>query len=337
MLSSKIRAVIDQHPEFSGVVLVQQAGETVFEGAYGRANRADDIPNTVSTRFATASGTKTFTSLAVCQLVEQGKLSFDTLLNECVTEDYPQKDAPVTLHHVLSHTSGLPDYYDEEQSDEALLEVWAARTVARVRHPRDVLSLFPDRPLKFAPGTGFSYNNGAYVLLGLVIEGASGMSYHDYVTEHVFRRAGMENSGFFPLDELPSGTAQGYMEPQGLRTNVYALPELALPDGGAFVTAPDMAHFWDAMRNHRLLSPENTARMMQPHTQAPTHGSNRWYGYGLWMTRDGDDVVQYDVLGGDAGVGFLSRYAPGSDLVATVACNDSMTVWPLLHDLGPLL
>lgn len=336
MNSEDIQAVITAHPDFSGVVLIRKAGQIVYGRGLGFANRAEGIPNTLHTRFATASGTKTFTAVSVCQLVDQGKIAFDTLIKDCVSQDFPLKDSLVTVHHLLSHTSGLPDYYDEELPEELIQKRWDNRPIARVRRPVDVLPLFPNDPIKFAPGERFNYNNGGYILLGLVIEAASGMAYPDYVTENIFRRAGMDDSGFFPLNALPPRAALGYLETEGYATNIYALPEVALSDGGAFVTAVDMGRFWHALRNFQLLTPETTARMMQPHVEANDDGT-RCYGYGLWLSGEKSEHEFFHALGGDAGVAFVSRVYPHSEIEMTVIGNDDKGLWSVISPLTELV
>lgn len=333
MKHEDIETVVAAHPTFSGVVLVREAGRTIYERAMGYANRAEAISNTPDTRFATASGAKTFTAVAVCQLVERGKLAFDTPIRDCVPQDFPCKDGPATVHHLLCHTGGLPDYYDEDLPAEELRRRWDARPVTRVRRPADVLPLFPEGPVKFAPGARFSYSNGGYVLLGLAIEAASGMAYADYVTEHVLKRAGMADSGFFSLRALPPRAAFGYLKPDGLETNVDALPEVALPDGGAFVTAEDMSRFWQALRAFHLLGPETTARMMHPHAQASPRSPEHWYGYGLWLLRRDDAIVRLQASGVDAGVAFSSCLYPARDVALTVIGNDGERLWPLARAL----
>ena len=332
MNSKDIQAIVAAYADFSGVIFVREAGHIIYGRGLGLANRADGIPNTLHTRFATASGTKTFTAVAICQLVDQGKITFDTLIKDCVPQDFPHKDSSVTVHHLLSHTSGLPDYYDEDLPEDVVQKRWDERPIPRVRRPADVLPLFPDEPFKFAPGERFNYNNGGYILLGLVIEAASGTTYADYVTEHVFQRAGMVDSGFFPLNALPPRTALGYLDSKGYATNVYALPEVALSDGGAFVTALDMTRFWQALRTFQLLTPDTTARMMQSHIKANDDGT-LCYGYGLWLSGENSIHEFFHALGGDAGVAFVSRVYPTREIEITVIGNDEAGLWSLFKPL----
>jgi CubicO group peptidase (beta-lactamase class C family) len=324
--------VREQHARqpFSGVVQVRMGEDVVLADAFGYSNRSDAIPNTVSTRFGTASGTKTFTGIAVCQLIEAGKLSADSRLTDVVGHGFPRIDPAITIHHLLTHTSGAPDYFDEETLDPqadtgmALGEL----PVYRVRAPSDLLPLFQNEPMKFAPGERFSYSNGGYVLLGLVIEAASGMAYGDYVERHVFARAGMTDSGFFEMNALPSHTAYGYLDDGS--TNIYEIPLKGMPDGGAFVTAPDMSSFWDALFGNRLLGREMTATFLHPHVAAGSADDDeRHYGYGLWMAARDGEVSRYSSTGADPGVAFVSARFSTGDVEMTILGNTESDAWPL--------
>ena len=172
--TARIGEVITEQTEkslFSGAVLIQEKGEAVFAGGYGFANKAEAIPNTIDTRFGIASGCKIFTAVSVCQLIEKGLISFDTPLKDCLDVSFPEFDPRITVHHLLTHSSGIPDYFDEEvMEDEEFEEVWQARPMYNIRTPRDFLPMFQHQTMKFAPGTRFSYSNAGFIVLGLIVE-----------------------------------------------------------------------------------------------------------------------------------------------------------------------
>ena len=145
-------AVQHEHEPFSGVVSVRERGEVVFEAAHGLAHRAEGIPNTPATHFGIASGSTTLTAIAVAQLTEQGRLAFDARLADCVDAPLPAFDPDVTLHHLLTHSAGIPDYFDGAGLDdyEVLLR---ERPMYRFRTPGDFLPLFAHLPMTAAPGT----------------------------------------------------------------------------------------------------------------------------------------------------------------------------------------
>ena len=307
---------------FSGVIEVRERGEVVFAEAFGMAQRAERIPNRLGTRFAIASGTKTLTSIAVCQLVERGLVTFDTRLADCLAMPLPHLDPAVTLHHLLSHSAGVPDYFDEAVMDdyEAL---WRERPMYGFRAPGDFLPLFSHLPMKAAPGTTWAYNNAGYVLLGLVVEQVSGMPFTQYVERQVFGACGMTASGFFAMDRLPAGTAYGYL-PAGdgmWRTNAYAVPIVGGPDGGAFTTAHDLARLWGALLGGRLLREATLGRMLTPHWRTDPNDDEGHYGYGIWISQRGGGRAAYTMLGEDPGVSFFSTYLSGPGVLCSLLGN----------------
>jgi CubicO group peptidase (beta-lactamase class C family) len=304
------------------VVSVREHGEVVVEAAYGLAHRGEGVPNTVGTRFGIASGTKTLTAIAVARLVEQGRLAFEARLVDCVDAALPAIDPDVTLHQLLTHTAGVPDYFDEAVMDdyEAL---WRERPMYAFRRPSDFVPLFAHRPMKAAPGATWAYNNAGYVLLGLAIEAASGMPYTAFVERHVLQACGMASSGFFALDRLPAGTARGYLPTAdgGWRTNAYAIPIVGGADGGAYTTAHDLAVLWDAWLGRRLVGAATLERMLAPHARTDPDADATHYGYGLWIARREGRPDAYAMVGEDPGVFFHSRFDPGSGVVYTVFGN----------------
>lgn len=180
----KTLAATDQ---FSGAVLIAKNGKPIFEQAYGLASKAFNVPNRVDTKFNLASINKMFTAVAIAQLVEQGKLSFDAPVIKYLP-DYPNKAVAekVTIHQLLTHTSGLGDYFNEKFEAKK----------SRLRAVQDYFSLFVDDPLRFEPGTKWRYSNAGFIVLGAIIEKVSGQDYFDYVREHIFKPAGMNNTDF---------------------------------------------------------------------------------------------------------------------------------------------
>ena len=328
-----IRSIVaSQHERqpFSGVVQVRERAETVYSAAFGWANRAEDIANTTVTRFGTASGTKTFTAIAVCRLIEGGLLSTDTRVLDVLEVHLPLLDPEITVGQLLTHTSGAPDYFDEDELDAQadFASVFVDPPIHAVRDPADVLPLFADKPMRARPGERFHYNNAGFVLLGLVIEQLSGRSYVEYVEEQVFARAGMAGAGFFAQDRLPGRVALGYLDDG--RSNIYEVTAMGMPDGGAYVTAADMGALWDALLGHRLLGPELTAQMLGPQVAVgPRGGDGSHYGYGLWLDVVDETVRRRTIAGADPGVAFMSSHYPDSAIDITVLGNTNADAWPV--------
>jgi len=333
-------AILKQNLEtpFSGVIDLRLDGEVLLSQAFGYANLSDSIPNTIQTRFGMASGSKTFTSTAICQLEEQGKVQFDSLLKDCIALSLPQFDPAITLHQLLTHTSGIPDYFDEEESDD-YETVWQKYPAYSIREPGDFLPLFAHLPMKFKPGERFSYSNSGFILLGLVVERLAGMPFRQYIEENIFKPAFMEESGYFFLDQLPDRTANGYIpvEGGGWKSNIFSIPIVGAPDGGAFTTVGDLAKYWEALFNKRLISPETFGRMFKPHRRTNPNSNRVWYGYGVWIGMKKGQPESYYMLGEDPGVAFYSGYFPNDKLVFTMMGNTSHATFELLETLLPIV
>jgi CubicO group peptidase (beta-lactamase class C family) len=305
---------------FSGVVSVLLGPELEFERAYGYADRANQIANTMRTRFGTASATKAFTALAVVALMEEGRLALDTSVTEVLDVALPRVSRDVTIEHLLTHRSGVGDYYDEDVvtdfADYHLSVPWY-----RLERPRDYVPLLAELPPKFTPGERFSYSNSGFVLLGLIVEELAGVPYQEFVKTRIFDRAGMSEAGFFRFDQLPESTALGYVEAAdgSWRTNVYNLPVVGGPDGGAFLTAADMARLWSSLHGDLIVGCEWTERFLRPHVSAGPPGLA--YGLGVWIHERPDGRAFHFVEGADAGVTFKSLHDAKTGVEYTVACN----------------
>lgn len=311
---------ISRHVGLSGVVYMKHGDEVVSESAYGYANRAEELSNTVKTRFGIASGCKLFTAIGICQLIEKGIISFETTLKECLNIDFPNFDENITIHHLLTHTSGMPDYFDEEVMND-FEDLWKDRPVYKMTTLKDFLPLFQTNHMMFQPGDRFHYNNAGYIVLGLIIEQQTGRLFSDYIESEVFKRCGMIDSGYFSLDQLPNNTAMGYVDNQEdgtWRTNIYSIPAKGGADGGAFITAPDMIKLWEALLNHTLLSKEFTHSLLHPHVNVK---GDVHYGYGLWINKRNENILKYHVMGYDPGVSFRSSIYPNHDIKLVIPSN----------------
>ncbi|RKN80631.1 serine hydrolase domain-containing protein [Paenibacillus ginsengarvi] len=305
---------------FSGAVYVREEDGGIFEQAYGYANRSEQTKNQTNTRFGVASGCKIFTAVAIGQLVEKGLLLFDTRLNECLPIRFPFFDPDITVHQLLTHSSGIPDYFDEEtMSDYA--ELWRSVPMYAMTSPSCFLPLFQNERMKFAPGSRFSYSNAGFIVLGLIVEQLAGIGFTEYVQTHIFQACGMNDSGYFWLDRLPERTATGYInDGYNWKTNIFSLPVVGGPDGGAYTTVQDLATFWEALLGNRLLSASITHTMLLPHRRVSEELS---YGYGVWISTPGDGIFKYYVMGGDPGVNMQSSVYAESGIQAHVITNTS--------------
>jgi len=240
--------------KFSGAVLVTKNGVPIFKKAYGLANKNTNAANNTETKFNLGSMNKMFTSVAVAQLVERGKLSFDDPISKHLL-NYPNKSVAdkVTIHHLLTHTSGMGDYKNEkffEQIDQR-------KTIV------DLLPFFANEPLAFEPGAKFQYSNAGFAVLGLIIEKLSGQNYFDYVRENIFKPAGMNNTDSYEKGANIKNLAVGYTRlnsngqpdlTKQRRENNQTLPAKGSSAGGGYSTVDDLLKFALALQNHKLLS-----------------------------------------------------------------------------------
>lgn len=323
---------------FSGVILLEENGNVIHGRGYGLAQRAESIPNTLNTRFAMASGCKIFTAVAIGQLVDRGMISFDTLLQDCLDIRFPNFDPQVTIHHLLTHSSGIPDYFDEEVMDD-YAALWDNRPMYRMRSPKDFLPMFQNNEMKFRPGQRFMYNDAAFIVLGLIVEQQSGMRFTEYIETNILKPCSMTDSGYFSTDQLPERTAYSYIhdETTGVwKTNFFAVPIIGAPDGGAYTTAPDMAKFWTALFDGKMLQPTTLEKFLTPHIKATSEGENQFYGYGIWIIKKDETIRAYYVTGSDPGVAFLSIVYPADNMRLTIIGNTEKPTWSIIRELSLL-
>jgi CubicO group peptidase (beta-lactamase class C family) len=310
------------------VVRVDRSGEAEFCTAYGLADRAHDIANTVDTVFATASATKTLTALAVMRLVERGTLGLSTTARSLLGEDLPLIGDDVTVEHLLAHRSGIGDYLDEDAVADIRDYVMPV-PVHQLATTEQYLPLLDGIGPASPADARFAYNNAGYVLLALLAERAGGTPFHDLVRTLVTEPAGMVDTAFLRSDELPGRAAIGYLSSEGLRTNVLHLPVRGTGDGGIYSTAADLSAFWDALFSGRIVPPRRVAEMTRPRSDWPEE--SRRYGLGFHLHESNDAVW---LEGYDAGVSFTSLHRPTTSITFTVISNWSDGAWPIVRLLN---
>jgi len=315
--------------KLSGVLLVAKDGVTVASKAAGIANKVTGAPIDLNTKFNLGSMNKMFTAVAVAQLVQAAKLSFNDAVGKHLP-DYPNKEVAekVTIHHLLTHTSGMGMYWNDRfrAQREKLLTVAAH------------LPLFAADPLLFPPGEKFQYSNSGYMLLGAIIEKVSGEDYYSYVAEHIYKPAGMTDTGFYePGKEIPN-LAIGYtrMGPDGkqleeVRDNTNMREVRGGPAGGGYSTAPDLVKFHLALRSYKLLNEEYTKLITTGKVEAG--GPIGRYGYGFGdKVFDGKHIVGHN--GGSPGIAANFEMYPELGCTAVLLMNsDPPTMMPVAMEI----
>jgi CubicO group peptidase (beta-lactamase class C family) len=236
-------------------------------------------------------------------------------------------DPEITVEQLLTHTSGVPDYFDEKVMDD-YEELWKDFPNYKIRKNADLLPLFIDKPMQYQRGSKFSYNNSGFVLLALIIEQLTQKPFESYLEEVIFKPCQMASTGYFELDRLPSNCANNYIyceSANSYRTNIYSVDAKGTGAGGAFITTEDISRFWEALIHHRLLSKKMTEQMFQVHSE---DGEGSYYGYGIWIHKDKNTLENILYFQGqDPGVSFISEYHPMKNMLITLVSNFEDNVW----------
>jgi CubicO group peptidase (beta-lactamase class C family) len=320
---------------FSGAVRVTRGEDERFAGAYGWASRAWRVPNTIDTRFDTASITKLFTAVSTLQQVDAGAFTLDESVTSYLGLEGTRISPTVTARHLLTHSSGIADDADEEAGED-YADLFRDKPNYSIRETADFLPQFVHKEPNFAPGEGCRYNNVGYVLLGLMIERATGRSYREVVAADVFARAGMTGAGFPSMDIVSEGVAEG-ADPirdagraiTGWRRNIYSYPPIGSPDGGAVVTVRDLHRLIRGIVDGALLSPASTALMLRPHVDYRVRDDHtiRW-GMGAWFhVEAGGEVLFFEKEGLNAGTSGFVRHYPSRDITVALLSNTEDGAW----------
>ncbi len=293
--------------EFSGAFLVARDGNVLVQGARGLADREAGTPNTVETKFRIGSMNKMFTAVATLRLVEAGTLALDDPVGKYLP-DYPNRDvaSAVTIRHLLSHTGGTGDFFGPEFDRNRLT----------LREHADYVALFGSRAPAFEPGARFEYSNYGFVLLGAIIEAASGMSYYDYVRANVFGPAGMTATDSLPESEPVADRSVGYLRssPDGSwEPNTDTLPWRGTSAGGGYSTVGDLLRFGEALRTGKLISEASLAEATSPQSDEP-------YGFGLDIRGEGS-LRSFGHGGGAPGMNGELRVFPELGYVIVALSN----------------
>src|SRR5262252_8276065 len=260
--------------DFIGSVLVAKDGKVMFSKGYGMANAEWDIPNTQQTKLRLGSITKQFTAASILLLQERGKLSVQDPICKYIAE-CPKAWEPITIHHLLTHTSGIPSYTEVKSPEEfrklSLMSVT----------PVGFVDSFKSKPLEFSPGEKMKYDNSGYFALGYIIEKVSGQSYETFLQENIFTPLKLADTGYDTHDRILKKRATGYSFKNGARINSDYL-DMTVPyaAGSLYSTVEDLFAWNEALFSDKLLSSKSREAMM-------TVDKNN-YAYGLVVNQQHD-------------------------------------------------
>lgn len=311
-------AKLERLEGFSGVALLARDGKILFARAYGMANLEHDVPNTLETKFRLGSVTKQFTAVGIMILQERKKLSLHDSICDYV-HDCPDSWKLITIHHLLSHTSGIPSFTEFPDNDRyERLPMPVVDTIARFR----------DKPLDFPPGERFQYSDSGYLLLGYVIEQASGEKYEDFIRKNIYEPLHMQNSGYDHPWIILKHRAQGYTSDSGSLVNASCMAmDTPFAGGSQYSTVRDLLLWDQALYTEKLLSRESLQTVFRPNPGPYPPGwllgdKGGGYGYG-WMI---DELFGHKVYHhGGLIYGFTSvimRYPEDKTLVVVLKNQD---------------
>ncbi|HEU0176625.1 MAG TPA: serine hydrolase domain-containing protein [Blastocatellia bacterium] len=311
---------------FSGAALLAKDGKVIYKKAFGVANKDFNAPNRVDTKFNLGSMNKMFTSVAIAQLVERGKLSFDDPLAKFLPE-FPSKEAAekIKIKHLLCHTAGLGSYFNSKFMESSR---------ARFRTTNDFMELAKDEKLAFEPGTKWSYSNTGMLTLGAVIEKVTGQSYYDYIRENVYKPAGMVNSDCYDLDLVNPNLAVGYEKDYTddgvrFRNNIFSHVIRGGAAGGGYSTVEDLLRFDLALRSNKLVGAEYVKLLLSPKPELKSPD----YGFGFQIDRE-NQIAGHG--GGFEGISSNLDMFLNSGYTAVVLSNYGGASFPVLEKMREL-
>lgn len=322
-----IKEKIDRN--FRGNIYVVQNRKILCENVTGFADLPNEVPNSLETKFACASGSKVFVAVGILQLIEQEKIKFDDTLGALLDIPLNHIDKGVTVKQLLNHTSGVPDYFDERVMDE-YEELWMDYPNYKIRHNSDLLPLLIDKPMMYPKGEKFQYNNSGYVLLAMIIEIVTGMYFDQYLKKNIFDPCGMNSTGYYELDRLPAKCANNYIyckDTNDYRTNIFSVDVKGTGAGGAYITVKDMIRFWTNLLEGNLISKALVSEMLRKQSGDGSDAEEGYYGYGMWIIDNSNGKDFAYVQGLDPGVSFLSEYNPNNGIISVLVSNYADNVW----------
>jgi CubicO group peptidase (beta-lactamase class C family) len=291
---------------FTGSVLIAQHGKVLLSQGYGLADRKQNIPNTPQTRFRLGSLTKQFTAMAILILEAQGKLNVKDLICKYIS-DCPSTWAAITIHQLLTHTSGIPDLFSVVNWPEIR---------ATPSTPLETMARFKDKPLDFQPGESWSYSNSGYIVLGHIIEQASGQTYEDFLQKSIFTPLNLRDTGY---EHNSSGLAVGYPDRYSKVPAAYVDMSIPFAAGSLYSTVEDLYRWEQVLSTEKLVPKAYLDEMFAAQALIP-NGNGAAYGYGWAIWTENGRLINTHSGGIEGFVTVITRY-PNNQVTLIVLSN----------------
>ena len=300
------------------VFLVAKNGKPIYKKAFGKSNIELDVDMNTESVFQIGSMTKQFTAVAIMMLAEQGKLDVKDEITKFIP-DYPTNGQTITIHHLLTHTSGIKDF----TSMNSIMSI-----ANKDLNPKELVNFFKNEPMDFATGEKFKYNNSGYVLLGCIIELVSGIPYEEFIEKNIFQKIGMKNSSYNSDREVIKNRAYGYQKSYNKLVNKMHISfNIPYSSGALMSTVDDLLKWQKTIKNNQLVSDE-TKNLIFTNWTLNT-GENIGYGYG-WHLKEIGDTPSEEHGGSIFGFKSMAVYLPDYDIyvvgLSNCECNSPTQV-----------
>jgi CubicO group peptidase (beta-lactamase class C family) len=281
--------------------LIARHGEIIYKKAFGLANVELNVPMKTDNVFEIGSMTKQFTAISILMLLEKGKLNLNDEITKYIP-DYPTHGHKITIHHLLTHTSGIKSFTSMKGINEI-----ANKDLT----PIELINFFKNETMDFAPGDEFKYNNSGYVILGHIIEATSGQTYADFVEEHIFKQLEMTASQYASHKKVIQRRTSGYRYKGGYVNARHISFTIPYASGSLMSSVDDMFIWQEAIKNHVLISKKTTEKAFTNYTL--NNGEPINYGYG-WHLKTDDGIARREHGGSIFGFKSMGVYLPAEDI-----------------------
>lgn len=315
--------------ELSGVVLVQKEGKNIVEFGYGMANLEGNVPNNINTTFNIGSITKAFTATLTAQLLEDRVIKTDQQVGTILPEFFDNNEVEkLTIYQLLTHTSGLGNYLLDPEYQDSFF---------KYRKLADYKPILKRSKIDFEPGSSFQYSNSGMLLLGLILEKITGITYEELLITKICKPIGLSNTHLYHTDDVIPNRAIGYVvdSVRGKVAGTFMHSVRGTSAGGSYSSASDLAKFYNGLLNSKLVSKQTFTKMTMPHVKnTDSRNPNRYTGYALSV--DKSDGSFGHSGGGAGGISNYTSYFPKEDILIVILMNQGSSQTVRNHVLKSL-